>query len=198
MFVLAQEHYADNYDEFLYEFIGMFDSFSGMENAVGKLSVNNHGRHCYCELTETNKLFSNLEYTPIETPSERKLVADRAAEEKLKKELKEREELVMAKRRALQVEQMEKWRNDVNVDGFSDAVPMAVIEYCNDLHSDVSVFLQNDGDPYFRSKESSLMRRLAYYKRAIDYMREKMTSSLATQEDVEIFNKISKEASKII
>jgi hypothetical protein len=63
MLILAKKHECT--EDLYYEHIGIFDSFSNMGKAVGGFSVTDYKRYYYCKLTETNTLFSDVDYIPI-------------------------------------------------------------------------------------------------------------------------------------
>lgn len=136
-----------------------------------------------------NELFrhGNCLYIDIESPFYRNR-AENATRVQNEKELAE------ARLRECEVQRMGTIRKAFNIQhGFlSDAVPFEVIEYLNDLHSDVQQMLTIDSDPYYREKISSLNRRLQYHSKQVEKMKILMDSSEATNDDHALFATILK------
>lgn len=194
MFVLLRKHYSNRNEEDMRLFVGAFDTLHALNDEVNRLGVHDSNSYCYA-VVDVNVCFDGFEMDciDIETPYDRRRAADQAQCAERERKLREENEAEQARRREIEVRRMDAIRKAFNIHGFSWGVPLEVIEYLNDLHGDVQLILNRDGDPHFSSKLCSLKRRLEYYSRRLDHIKNTMASSQSTQEDHDIFGNILKE-----
>lgn len=195
----CRPHWGEEDYEIMLVFCGVFETLHNLNDEINQMSVHDSNKYCYFVVSALNMSFEGFEMDciDIESPYDRKcaaFLAEKAIREQKLKEEKELEQARMqARMRELQDQRMDAIRKAFNIYGFSDAVPTQVIEYLNDLHSDVQLLLTIDNDPYRREKMPSLKRRLEYYSKRTELMRESMAASEATEEDHACFANILNE-----